>query len=141
MERTIAERAARTTQPVISLKFTRANRPELHKGPFACVRFEGEAIRTARGGPLLARHENRYWRVDGQAYARIDCETRGRVKVHFERLDGSRSQSFGSLHGFFAVDGVAYAGGRVLAFADVSMQDWYCYLDNRHWPHMIVQAE
>ena len=107
------------------------------KGPYPQLRLEGELMRAAAGGAVIARHENRNWIVDGQPYTRSDCVAT--ASVHFERIDGTRSKTYGPLAHLSFIDGVAYVDREVFAFVDRGMVDWYCKDDGRHWPLMIVQ--
>src|SRR6185436_2687893 len=95
----------------IELSFVRDTEPPTRKGPYAMVRFEGEVIRSEPLGPVIARHEHHEWRV------------------HFERLDGTRSERFGPYDCVTFVDGVAYANHQIFAFVDRSIGDWYCHED------------
>lgn len=94
--------------------FSRPYGQPTRKGPYPCLRFEGELVREGPGGPVVARHENHHWVVDGEVYSRLDFEE---VKVHFSRAD-ARS---------------------VFAFVDRSLGDWYCHDDGQHWPLMVVE--
>jgi hypothetical protein len=106
------------------------------KGPYACVRLEGEIIRAEVGGPVIARHEGHEWQVEGEKCGRmtIDC----RVVVHFERIDGTQSEKYGPYESVSFIDGVAYVDHQIFAFVDRSIIDWYCHEDERHWPLMII---
>ena len=106
------------------------------KGPYRSVRFEGEVIRAEAGGPVIARHEGHEWHVDGEPYSRLQCN--GRIAVHFERADGTRSKKYGPYETVCFIDGVAYVNHRIFAFVDRSIVDWYCHEDDKHWPLMIV---
>jgi hypothetical protein len=109
------------------------------KGPHARIRLEGEVMREVPGGPVIAKHADHAWIVDGERYTRLDCDCR--VKVHFERVDGTKSKKFGPFSNFSFVDGIAYADREVFAFADRAMVDWYCHADDHHWPLMIIDPE
>ena len=121
----------------IELLFVRDTAPPKRKGPYPWLRFEGEIIRAEPGGPVIARHEHHQWQVDGERYNRLECECR--VLLHFERVDGSRSRTFGPYESVSFIDGVAYVDHRIFAFVDRSIVDWYCHEDERHWPLMIIQ--
>lgn len=105
-------------------------------GPFPCLRFEGEVIRAAPGGPVIARHQARAWVVEGKGYTRLDCDAR--VCLHLERIDGTASKTYGAFESFSCVDGVAYADRDIFAFVDRGLGDWYCRDDERHWPLLVV---
>ena len=124
----------------ITLKFSRPTGSEVTKGPFSLIRAEGEVLRTTAGGPLIARHVDHHWEVDGQEYTRLDCDCGTRLMVHFERIDGTKSRNYGPMRTFSFVDGIAYMDREVFAFADRTIVDWYCHSDGVHWPLMIIQA-
>jgi hypothetical protein len=123
----------------IELVFLRETDPPKRKGPYRSVRFESEVIRAEAGGPVIAKHERHEWYVDGEPYARLQCN--GSIVVHFERVDGSRSSRYGPYESVSFIDGVAYVDHRIFAFVDRSIVDWYCHEDDKHWPLMIVGAE
>lgn len=106
------------------------------RGPFARLRFEGEVLREIMGGPIIAKHEDHQWVLNGDRYTRIDCDCR--VMVHFERVDGSASRTYGPFESFSCSDGIAYTDRKLFAFVDRSIVDWYCHDNGRHWPLMIV---
>jgi hypothetical protein len=96
-------------------------------------------MREVAGGPVIAKHEDHAWMVEGERYMRLDCGCR--VKIHFERVDGSVSKTYGPYESFSFVDGIAYADREVFAFADRTIVDWYCKQDEHHWPLMIIEPE
>lgn len=106
-------------------------------GPLSSLRFEGELLREAAGGPVLATHEEHQWVVNGERYTRLECDCS--VVVRFARVDGSASATYGPFEHFSCTDGVAYADRQVFAFVDRSVGDWYCHDDGRHWPLMLVE--
>ena len=121
----------------IELSFVRDTAAPRRKGPYPLLRLEGEIIRTEPGGPVIAKHVGHEWHVDGERYSRLESECR--VLVHFERVDGSRSKTFGPYERMSFIDGVAYMEHLIFAFIDRSIVDWYCHEDERHWPLMIIQ--
>lgn len=121
---------------LIELAFVRETDPPRRKGPYRSVRFEGEVIRAEAGGPIVAKHEGHEWQVDAERYSRLECNCR--VTVHFERVDGTRSKTYGPYASMSFIDGVAYVDHRIFAFVDRSIVDWYCHEDDKHWPLMIV---
>ena len=120
----------------IQLVFSAPTGPSKSKGPFRQLRFEGEVLREVVGGPMISRHVDHHWELEGENYTRIDCECR--VTVHFERIDGSRSDSYGPFDSVSFQDGVAYADREMFAFADRTMVDWYSHSNDRHWSLMVV---
>jgi hypothetical protein len=122
---------------LLRLTFSRGSETKL-KGPYPVLRFEGEVMRAEVGGPVIARHVEHAWEVDGLDYPRLQCD--GDATLHFERIDGSRSKQYGPFQTVSFIDGVAYADHRIFAFADRSIVDWYCHEDGEHWPLMVVTA-
>ena len=119
------------------LVFSDSGGSTITKGPYSQVRFEGEVVRSVANGPIIARHENHVWKVDGKDYPRCDCEEA--AWVHFERVDGSKSKTYGPLEHLSFMDGVAFVDRRVFAFVDRGAVDWYCHDDGRHWPLMLIE--
>ena len=117
--------------------FAHSDGATVTKGPYPQIRLEGEVMRTGVGAPVIARHENHTWKVDGREYARCDCAKA--ATVHFERVDGTKSKTYGPLNHLSFQDGVAHVNREVFAFVDRGMVDWYCHDDGRHWPLMIVE--
>jgi hypothetical protein len=97
---------------------------------------EGEVMRAEPGGPIVAKHVEHAWQVDGEAYPRLECGCR--ATLHFERIDGSRSRDYGPYETVTFTDGVAFADHQIFAFADRSIVDWYCHEDSQHWPLMVI---
>ncbi len=117
--------------------FSRPHGQPIRKGPYAHVRFEGELLREAPGGAVIAQHGEHRWMVDGEAYSRLDFEEP--VKVHFSRAESGDSRTYGPFRSFSCVDGIAYKEGSVFAFVDRGHADWYCHDDGQHWPLMVVE--
>lgn len=122
----------------ILLRFSSPGGKTVSKGPFERIRLEGEVLRSTPGGPVVARHVNHAWLVDDEPYFRLDCDCR--VKVQFERTDGSRSKIYGPHQNFSFVDGIAYADHEVFAFADRAIVDWYCHAEGTHWPLLVIES-
>lgn len=119
------------------LTFSNSSGAPISKGPYSQVRLEGELMRAVVDGPVIARHEDHVWKVDGVEYSRCDCAKA--AWVHFERIDGTKSKTYGPLDHLSFMDGVAFVDRQVFAFVDRGAVDWYCHDDGRHWPLMIVQ--
>jgi hypothetical protein len=124
----------------LTLKFATGSGTHVTRGPLAQIRLEGEVIRAEGGGPIIARHVDHAWLVDGVRYLRLDIDTDTTITAHFERIDGSLSKSYGPYETFSFVDGVAYANRAIFAFADRSIVDWYCHADGIHWPLLVIAA-
>ncbi len=108
MQRARAAPMARTLTAV----FSRPRGKPRGVGPFGCLRLEGECMREAAGGPLIAEHWGHEWHVDGERFSRLDVE--GPVNVHF--VDHSSSKTYGPFSSFSAVNGVAFRERSVFAF-------------------------
>jgi hypothetical protein len=123
------------------LSFVDPVRPARIVGPFDSVRVDGDGIREAPGGDVVAQHEKRQWKVKGERYSRLDVMSR--TRVHFEHSPGGGPQSlqrscdFGPYERFSAAEGIAYADDQVLAFVS-KLGDWFCCDDGRHWAVMVV---
>jgi hypothetical protein len=124
----------------LTLRFSTASGASMTRGPHPGIRLEGEVIRAEGGDPVIARHVDHAWVVDGARYLRLDIDCDATITAHFERVDGSRSKTYGPYETFSFVDGVAYANGEIFAFADRSIVDWYSHADGAHWPLMIISA-
>ena len=122
----------------MNVTFSDAAGNTLTKGPFERIFLQGESLRQENGGPLIASHEDHFWHVDGQRFARFDCDCRVHIRV--TRIDGKRTQQYGPFTSFSAQDGVTFADHEIFAFADRSIGDWYCHADGLHWAMLIVEA-
>jgi hypothetical protein len=107
----------------------------ISKGPYPCIRLEGEVIRERHGGPEIASHFSEgWWRVDGQDYLRLDSD--GPVVVLW---DGGPAGGTAATTGHFSsVDGIAYIDRRILAFVDLERHDWYLKRQGEHKPVLVL---
>lgn len=122
------------------LSFVDPVRPARIVGPFDSVRVDGDGIREASRGDVVAQHEERQWKVKGERYSRLDVMSR--TRVHFEHSGADpqsleRSCDYGPYERFSAAEGIAYADKQVLAFVS-KLGDWFCCDDGRHWAVMVV---
>lgn len=106
------------------------------RGPYPVIRLVGETMRGGDAEAPFAIHESHEWVVNGNRFVRADCP--GPAQIRLERLDGSRSKTYGPFNSISFVDGVAYADRAVFAFVDRSIGDWYCHDDGRHWAVMVI---
>jgi hypothetical protein len=104
-------------------------------GPFTSISLSADGMRADAGGALLAPYRNHQWEVEGLDYFRLDCTDR--VTVHFQRAR-ERSSQHGPFERFSAVNGLAYADDRVIAFLDNKVDEWLYYDTGYHWPVIIV---
>jgi len=126
----------------VVFSFIHAGKTGTTRGPFSALRLDAETLRDAMTGALVARHRDHQWEIGGERYFRLD--TTSAVKIHFEmpsrRSSGSdhTSREYGPYQQFSSVDGIAYVEGRVFAFIDNKVGDWFSYGEGRHWAVMVV---
>jgi hypothetical protein len=122
------------------LSFVHATRPPKSVGPFSVIRLDTEALFDSSEN-VIARNRDHQWEIGRERYFRLDATAK--VRIHFERgmnesRQMSKSRDFGPFRLFSAVDGIAYTDGRVFAFADAKVGNWFCYDDGRRWALMVV---
>lgn len=126
----------------VVFSFIHAGKAGTTLGPFAAIRLDAETLRDAMTGAILARHKNHQWEIGGERYFRLDSTSA--VKIHFETPsrpssgNDHSSREYGPYQRFSSVDGIAYVEGRVFAFIDAKVGDWFSYGDGRHWAVMVV---
>lgn len=104
------------------------------KGPFSRLFFDVEEVRERSDGPLVARHRNQLWNVDGERFTRLDVE--GRAELQF--VDGESSERYRpGLCSF--VNGIAYCDGEVLAYIDAHRYTWIRRSDGGQWRVLLVE--
>jgi hypothetical protein len=119
---------------VLTFQNSEGNR-SISKGPYSSIRLEGEVICEHHGGPVIALHVSDGWRVDGEHYLRLDCDTP--VVVLW---DGSPTEGTPGTTGHFSsVDGIAYIDRRILAFVDCERHDWYLKREGQHKPVLMLK--
>lgn len=104
-------------------------------GPFKSVRLSAAGLQTEANGPVRVAYRQHQWELDGLSYFRLDCTAE--VTVQFER-DKERSSKYGPFRRFSAVDGLAYANDKVIAFMDQKVNEWLYYDSGYCWPIMVV---
>lgn len=119
----------------VRLTFIRPHADPVSSGPHGTVSFVGDDL-LADGQPLAKYIEHR-WQVRAIEDRFSSVEFRARVEVRFEK-EGARSKLFGPYNTFSLMDGIAYAGGRVVAFFDREQDDWYSLILGNHWREMTV---
>ena len=60
--------------------------PTLERGPIDEVRIDGEALRSTRGGEVLACHHRHTWLAQQRRFFRLDCPST--VRLHLENVYG-----------------------------------------------------
>ena len=105
-------------------------------GPFTELRLDADGLSEGEKRFPVALYRDQQWEVGGERYFRLDCVAR--VRIHFENGKQRNSRRYGPYNRFSAVDGMAYTDGKVFAFVDRRVGDWFCYDDGYHWPVMVV---
>ena len=107
-------------------------------GPLPEITIDGETMRAARGGEILARHRRHEWTVHGRNFFRVDCSCP--VRIHFENQEGESSEVLGPFLHFSCADGIAYGDGGICANIDLETKQWYCHRDQKYWQAMVVKS-
>lgn len=107
-------------------------------GPLPQVWIDGENLRDARGGAVLAQHRRHAWIVRGRRFFRLDCASP--VTLHFENEYGDASPTYGPFLHFSCADGVAYGDGSICANLDLETCRWYGHVDRKYWQVMVVKS-
>ena len=102
------------------------------------IRIDGETLRAARDGPVLARHNRNSWTVAKREFFRLDCESP--VWLHFESEYGDSSPRYGSFTHFSCADGIAYGDGQIIGNIDLETKRWYDHRTRRHWLTLVVRS-
>jgi hypothetical protein len=90
-------------------------------GPVPGVRIEGNTIRDAKSGEVIAKCDDHQWFFGGKPFYRADCA--GPVTVTLEGY-GAGATRFGPYKHFSLYDGMAYVDRAVFAQLK-SSNDWY----------------
>jgi hypothetical protein len=108
---------------VLILVFTPRESADIPRrvGPVGGVRIEGNTMRDADSGAVIAECEDRHWVFDGQKFYRADCA--GPVTLRLERSEAS-SEHVGPFNHFSLSDGTAYVDRAVFAQLN-SSNKWY----------------
>ena len=115
--------------------YVHPTKPSHTLGPVHAIWLNVEGVRGGADGPVLAAYREHQWRVDGDAYFRLDCTSN--VRIHFIGSEKS-SPECGIFRRFSAVNGLAYGDDRVIAFLDYKRDQWLFYDSGYHWPTMVV---
>jgi hypothetical protein len=92
-------------------------------------------MHSSENGPVIAAYQQHQWHVDGLSYFRLDCTSK--VAIYFFK-GRERSSPYGPFERFSAVNGLAYADDKVIAFLDYKRDEWLYYDTGHHWPTMVV---
>jgi hypothetical protein len=103
-------------------------------GPVRGVRIEGNTLRDADSGAVLAECDDQHWVFAGKAFYRADCA--GPVSVHVEGCEATRKR-FGPFQHFSLSDGTAYVDRAIFARLNAS-NDWYVERVNTECPGLLL---
>jgi hypothetical protein len=103
-------------------------------GPVRGVRIEGNTLRDADSGAVLAECHGHHWIFDGKPFYRADCS--GPVSVHVEGCE-TASKRFGSFDHFSLSDGMAYVDRAVFARLN-SSNKWYIERVDTECPALLL---
>ena len=112
--------------------------PTLALGPVPEVRIDGETMRDARSGAVLAKHQRHKWSAQGREFFRVDCACP--VTLRFENRYGESSRPHGPFLHFSCADGIAYGDGEICANLDLESGRWYCHKDQKYWEAVVVKS-
>ena len=121
---------------MLTLVFTpRASAEIPHSvGPVPGVRIEGNTLREAHSGAVLAECDDRHWVFDGKKFYRADCT--GPVTVNVEGCEAT-PKHFGPFQHFSLSDGMAYVDRTVFAQLN-SSNKWYVERVKTNCPTLLL---
>ena len=102
-------------------------------GPVPGVRIEGNTLRHAQSGAVLAQWNDHLWMIRGKSYYRADCA--GPVTISLEGCEATPKR-FGAEH-FSLYDGIAYVDRAVFAQLNASNQ-WYVERVSTECPKLLL---
>jgi hypothetical protein len=94
----------------------------LFLGVFSELRFDRKLLRPSAGGKPVAELREHSWRIDGQAFQRLECD--GRVVVYFGEADGRLGPVYGPFGQLSSMDGVIFANRARFAIFDEATGVW-----------------
>lgn len=103
-------------------------------GPVAGVRIEGNSLRDAHSGSVLAQCHEHHWIFEGKNFYRADCS--GPVTLTLEGCEAG-PQRFGPFKHFSLSDGMAYVDRAVFAQLNSSNQ-WFVERLNAECPRLLL---
>lgn len=121
---------------MLTLMFTPRGSAEipLQVGPVRGVRIEGNTMRDAHSGVVLAECDDGYWMFDGKKFHRADCT--GPVALNLEGCEATPKR-FGPFKHFSLSDGMAYVDRAVFAHLN-SSNNWYVERINTECPRLLL---
>jgi len=107
-------------------------------GPAPWFRIAGNFIRQGPHGNIVGTFRMHHWEVGGHYYARYDCK--GPVLVHFEDLEGGKTESFGPFPYLYAQDGVMHVEDNLFAKFIEENQVWHAFAMETFWPVLVIES-
>ena len=106
----------------------------LQIGPVPGVRIEGNTLRHAQSGAVLAECDDQLWTIGGRRFYRADCA--GPVTIKLEGCEATPKR-FGAFNHFSLSDGMVYVDHAVFAQLNASNQ-WYVERAGIECPKLVV---
>lgn len=103
-------------------------------GPVPGVRIEGNAMRNAQNGAVIAECEGHHWVFSGKPFYRADCT--GPVTVNLEGCEAP-PRRFGPFKHFSLSDGMAYVDRALFAQLNSSNR-WYVEQLEADCPRLVL---
>ena len=121
---------------MLTFVFTPRSSPDIPAqiGPVPGVHIEGNTLRNARSGAVMAECEDQHWLIGGKPFYRADCA--GPLKIKLEGCDAAPS-GFGPFKHFSLSDGVAYVDRAVFAQLN-SSNKWYVERARTECPRLLL---
>jgi hypothetical protein len=124
---------------MIQLYFENGSRDNAAKlGPAPWFRIAGNFIRQGPHGAIVGTFRMHHWEVNARHFARYDCE--GPVTLHFEDLEGGKTEYFGPFSRIYAQDGVMHAEKELFAKFVEENQVWHAFATETFWPVLVIEA-
>jgi hypothetical protein len=117
---------------------TAGTEPTRSVGPVPSFRIERALLRMSGDAPVIARHADHSWEMNGQKFFRIDCS--GPLTVEFHDREGRAVKKFGSFRHFSTADGIAYVDRNHFASYAETTGLWFCRIAEGSWPIMVIEA-
>jgi hypothetical protein len=102
-------------------------------GPVPGVRIEGNTLRHAHSGAVLAECDHHHWVIGGKTFVRADCA--GPVTIDLEGCEAPNR--LGPFQHFSLSDGMAYVDRAVLAQLNAANR-WYVERVGTECPRLLL---
>jgi hypothetical protein len=121
---------------MLTLVFTPRESAEIpmQVGPVAAVRIEGNTMRDAHSGAVIAKCDDHLWVFHGKKFYRADCA--GPVTLNLEGCEAPLKR-FGPFKHFSLSDGMAYVDRAVFAQLN-SSNKWFVERGNTECPRLLL---